>query len=260
MRLHNLVWGVFNPPWLAEALAWNRGDAALERHIATVMGHTRGQALVWDVVNEPCDPRWNEADDLVRIPWKRALGAAYFDRAFHLARDADPHALLFVNDDLLEYADPASAAKRAAYLRLLERALARGVPIQGFGLQSHLRPERPFDPSPYRRFLAALASMGLVIHITEMDVIDRTLPAEPAVRGAAVAALTRAVLETALDARAVRAVLTWGLTSRYSWLETSDEVRRPDGLPTLGLPYDAALRPTPMRAAIAAALAAAPGR
>ncbi len=260
VRLHNLAWGVYNPPWLAGALASGQAEHALRHHIAAVAGRYAGQVLAWDVCNEPSDPRWNQADDLVAIGWKKALGAGYVDTAFQAARTADPHALLFINDDLLEYDDAASQAKRDGYLRLLPRLLARGVPVQGFGLEAHLRPERRLAEKPYRDFLRELAGMGLVIHVTELDISDRTLPADVPARDRAVATLAGQFLDIVLDERAVRAVLTWGLTARHSWLTSATEVARADGLPPRGLPYDGGLAPTAMWGAIASALERAPAR
>ena len=260
VRMHNLAWGVYNPLWLAGALAEGRGAEVLRRHIATVAGRYAGQVLAWDVINECSDPRWNQPDDLVNIGWKKALGAGYVDQAFAAAHTADPRALLFLNDDLLEYDDAASQAKRDGYLRLIPRLLRRGVPVQGFGLEAHLRPERAFAPAPYRAFLRELAGMGLVLHVTELDISDRTLPADIGRRDAALAALARAYLDTTLDEPAVRAVLTWGLTTHHSWLATAAEVRRTDGLAPRGLPYDEALGRTAMWRAMADAFDAAPLR
>ncbi len=260
VRLHNLAWGVYNPPWLAGALASGQAEDVLRHHVSAVAGRYAGEVLAWDVCNEPSDPRWNQADDLVNIGWKKALGAGYVDAAFAAAHAADPNALLFINDDLLEYEDAASQAKRDGYLRLLPRLLARGVPVQGFGLEAHLRPERKLAEKPYRDFLRELAGMGLVIHVTELDISDRTLPADVATRDRALAALARQFLDVVLDERAVRAVLTWGLTTRHSWLATAPEVARTDGLPPRGLPYDGLLQPTAMWRAIASALDHAPGR
>ena len=260
VRMHNLAWGVYNPLWLAAALASGRAEQVLRRHIAAVAGRYAGQVLAWDVINEPSDPRWNQPDDLVAIGWKKALGANYVNIAFTAAHTADPRALLFLNDDLLEYDDRASQAKREGYLRLITRLLRQSVPLQGFGLEAHLRPERSFAASPYRAFLRELAGMGLIIHVTELDISDRTLPAPTAPRDAAIAALCKAYLDATLDETAVRAVLTWGLTTRHSWLGKAEEVARTDGLPPRGLPYDEHLRPTPMRAAITAAFDHAPRR
>ena len=260
VRLHNLAWGVYNPRWLAGALAAGQAEDVLRHHISVVAGRYAGQVLAWDVLNEPSDPRWNQSDDLVNIGWKKALGAGYVDTAFSAAHTADPQALLFINDDLLEYDDPASQAKRDGYLRLLPRLLARGVPVQGFGLEAHLRPERKLAVAPYRDFLRELAGMGLVIHVTELDISDRTLPAGITARDNALAATCKQFLDIVLDEAAVRAVLTWGLTTRHSWLTHTAEVARADGLPPRGLPYDADLQPTAMWQAVASALDHAPSR
>ena len=54
--------------------------------------------------------------------------------------------------------------------------------------------------------------------------------------------------------------MTWGLTDRHTYQSSDPHFARADGLAPRALPYDAELRPTAMRDAIAAALAAAPLR
>jgi len=259
LRLHNLVWGVWNPPWVARAQEEGRGEEIMLRHIGAVAGHVRGRAIAWDVVNEPADPRWPSGPEgLCRIGWWRAMGPAYVERAFRAAHEADPQALLFVNDDWLEYAQ--CAEKRRIYLRLLEGWLARGVPVHGFGIEAHLHPDIAFDAGPYRQFLKALGELGLIIHITELDVQDRALPADSAVRDRIVADTAGRFLDAALDERAVRAVLCWGLSDRAGDLDRDPTTRRPDGLPSRGLPLDALLRRKPLYEAIGRALDNAPDR
>jgi endo-1,4-beta-xylanase len=69
-------------------------------------------------------------------------------------------------------------------------------------------------------------------------------------------------LDILLDAAPVKGVSTWGISDRHSWLEVTEEdyARFPgawqgDTGPGLnrGLPYDAAMRPKMMYAAIAKA-------
>lgn len=264
LRLHTIVWGLAEPRWLRPALEDTDRDGAaalLARHITTVMGRYRGRVLAWDVANEVSDPLWNRGPEgLTLTPWRRALGPDLIPLAFSLAREADPTAKLFLNEDGLEYRGHRFDQKRATYLNMLAGWKRAGVPIDGFGIQAHLDPALPLDMESYRRFLHELAGLGLELHITEFDVRDRTLPAPLAARDAAIAALAARVLETALDERAVTAVLCWGLSTRRSYQNLDREFARPDGAPTRGLPFDAALEPTPMRDAIAAALAAAPIR
>jgi endo-1,4-beta-xylanase len=233
LRLHNLVWAVWNPPWLAGALKDGQGRDLLRRHIVAVAGHLLGRAWAWDVVNEPVDTRWPaDASGLCTNGWWHALGPRYVEEAFWCAHEADPAARLFINDDWLEYPD--CAAKRAKYVRLIETLVARGVPIHGFGLEAHLLPDQPFDAGPYRRFLADIAATGLTIHVTELDVRDSSLPAEAERRDAVVADTLRRYLDTALDEPAVAAVITWALTDRYNYQNTDPAMLRPDGLPSRG--------------------------
>jgi endo-1,4-beta-xylanase len=55
---------------------------------------------------------------------------------------------------------------------------------------------------------------------------------------------------------AVIAVLTWGITDQYSWL--NGEGSRPDHLPERALPFDAAMQPTAAFDAMLQALQTAP--
>jgi endo-1,4-beta-xylanase len=261
LHMHTLVWAVGMPPWLTGALAEGRGDAVLRRHAAMLVPRARGLAAYWDAVNEPVDPRWPaDTDGLCTTPWRRGLGPGFVADAFAAVRAQDPSACLMINDDDLEYAGADRDRKRAQYLRLIERWLRAGVPIGGFGLEAHLKPWLTVAEQPYRRFLRDLAGMGLTLAVTELDVCDRTLPADPGLRDRASAALCRRYLDLVLDEPALRLVQCWGLSDRTSWMRRDPAAARPDGLAPRPCPYDAQLRAKPMRQAIADALAAAPER
>ncbi len=258
LHMHNMIWGVFMRPWERAALAAGRAEAVLARHVAAVAGRYAGRVAAWDVVNEPVDPRWRAGPEgLTLTPWRRALGPGEVAEAFRLTRAADPTALLMINDDNLEYAAPDRQAKRDTYLRLIEGWLRAGVPVGGFGLEAHLKPDQAIDEPALRRFLAALGGLGLQLWVTELDVEDRSLPAEAGARDRAVAAITRRYLDLVLDEPATRAVITWGLSDRHSDLSTMADTKRGDGLPSRGVPYDERLQPKPMREAIAQAFVAA---
>ncbi len=183
--------------------------------------------------------------------------------AFALARQACPTALRVYNDYDLELATQEHEARRRALLALLDRLRRRNVPVEAVGLQCHLRSDTfaAFNPAVFRRFLDQLAARGLQILITELDVLD-LMEGDIATRDAAVAAIYREFLATALDEQAVVALLTWGLSDRYTWLtgRTSDKFWRLDGTPTRPLPFDSQLRPKPAYAALCEELATAPRR
>ena len=108
----------------------------------------------------------------------------------------------------------------------------------------------------------ACADKGLDtdVVLTELDVKDRRLPPDIAERDRAVADHARAFLDAALDERAVKGVVTWGITDRYSWLSTTKGSMRDDGLTVRGLPLDENMQRKPLWHAIAEAFDHAPAR
>lgn len=177
-----------------------------------------------------------------------------------MAAEADPNAMLLYNDYSLDYDTNEDETKRNAVLRLLERLKSRGVPIHGLGLQAHLDgpDSHQFNPVQMQRFLREVADLGLKIFVTELDVEDQTLPANVDQRDRIVAAAYEDYLSAILAEPAVIAVLTWGLSDRYSWL--SEFKPREDGLPVRPLPLDVDLQPKLAWNAIARAFDQAPQR
>ena len=94
--------------------------------------------------------------------------------------------------------------------------------------------------------------------ITELDVNDQKLPANPAVRDRIVAGIYEDFLSAALSEKAVTTVVVWGITDRISWLSTKNP--RPDGAALRPLPLDANLKPKLAWNAIARAFDRAPKR
>ncbi len=259
----HLLWHQSVPDWFVGLGRRADAEAAMTRHISALGQAYAGQVQAWNVVNEALDPRGLGVDGLRRSVLLDRFGEAFIDMGFHAARAADPSALLVYNDYSLETTSPIHAARRRALLALLDRLLARRVPIDAVGLQSHLRVDgAPFDADAYRKFLAEIAARGLRILITELDILDRERRRAPAERDTEVADYYARFLATALDETAVVSVVTWGLSDRYTWLspELTPELNLPAGPPARPLPFDAEFRPKPAYSAVMAAFAAAPVR
>jgi endo-1,4-beta-xylanase len=154
--------------------------------------------------------------------------------------------------------------KRKALFELLDGFRKRNVPIDMVGLQGHLETEKMpnFNEKVFEGVLRELTDRGLEIMITELDVIDRGSPADIKRRDAEVAAAYRRYLDVALANPSVKAVITWGLSDRDSWITNGQykQTVRADGLKPRPLPFDADYVPKPAYAAIAEALNAAPPR
>ena len=246
IRGHNLAWHQNNPKWLEATATKENARELLVTHIETVAGRYAGRMHSWDVVNEAIRVEDGRADGLRNSMWLRLVGEEYIELAFKTAREADPQALLTYNEYGIEEETRAGEQKREAAIEMLRRMVARRVPVDAVGVQSHIaaavtaggsNPAASQYGTGMVRFIGAARELGLQVFVTEMDVNDRALAAEIAGRDAAVAAAYKQYLELALGDPAVKAVLTWGITDRYTWLD--HEEGRADGKLERPLLFDA---------------------
>jgi endo-1,4-beta-xylanase len=70
----------------------------------------------------------------------------------------------------------------------------------------------------------------------------------------------RAFLDVCLDEKAVRGVMTWGLTDKHSWLKNDGRAMKFGAALVRPLPYDDAMKRKPLWDTIARAFDAAPVR
>ncbi|OJV81351.1 MAG: 1,4-beta-xylanase [Cellulomonas sp. 73-92] len=213
VRGHNLMWHQSNPAWLTEGgFTPDQLRQILHDHISTVVGHYRGRIAAWDVANEIFDDYGRlQAGD----PFTDALGVGIVADAFRWAHEADPAAVLYLNDYNVE----SSAAKRQAYLDLARQLLAQGVPLGGMGIQGHLSLQYPPFPPDFRSTLQAFADLGLDVAITELDVRMALTGGEATGDQLATQAdwYRQAVAGCLAVARCV-SVTMWGLPDTYSWV------------------------------------------
>jgi endo-1,4-beta-xylanase len=257
LRGHTLVWEQSTPPWAKREILVRRDWRLVAEHFSRVLSRYRGRIGEWDVVNEAIDTE-HGAEGLRATCFYRAFGPQYVERALREARALEPAARLLINDYGFEYENPVDEARRTAFLDLLTRLTAAGAPLDGVGLQAHLDLSKGrIRPATIERFVHAIAGLGLDVTITELDVKESDARAPIDVRDERVAEHTHDYLDVVLAQPAVRGLVTWGLSDKYSWL--SDATRVADAAAGLnrGLPYDAGFVPKRMYAAIGGALTSA---
>jgi len=243
LRGHTLVWHDGLPDWFNTVATRSNAQSLITTHVTTLASRYRGLMHSIDVANEIVQPLYGRADGLRESSLLTLLGPTWFDIPFHAARAADPNALLFYNDYDVEKNLPEHETKRTFVLRTIEGMLRRGVPIHGFGLQSHLSPGwTAADSAALRPFLANLTAMGLKIMVTELDVNDQTLTADIATRDLIVGLTYRDFLMTMMEQPSFLGALTWGLGAKYSWI--GENFPRADRLANRPLPYDVNLQRT----------------
>jgi endo-1,4-beta-xylanase len=258
----HLVWYRTTPAWMAN-LSAKDAEGAILRYIAELWQRFGNDAYSWNVVNEAIEPYDHRSDRLRKTVYLDKFGMDYFDFAAHAAKDAAPNVLRVYNDYAFEMDTDYCEQRRQTLLRLLDQFKKRNTPIQAVGLQTHLRLDGSrFNEKIYSNFLKEISDRGFLILITEMDVFDIKTPGSIAVRDRMVADLYSQVLNTALENQAVKSVVTWGLSDRYTWLTPRYDPHfvRSDGLPNRPLPFDDQFQPKPAFWALVNAFRHAPRR
>ncbi len=249
LRGHTLVWNDGNPTWVTK-LSQDRRIYWMERHITEMMERYAGRMHSWDVVNEPFWPGHGNKGGFRGGPWYDAMGPAYVARAYKIAEKLDPSAKMVLNEAFTESNTALGLTVREGLLKLVDDIKGKGARLDAVGLQAHIRPNEPFDPEGWRKFLGELAARDVDIYLTELDVDDRIWKGSDAERDAEVAKAYRAVLDCALDEKRVTTVITWELADRFS---SYVDVYGPT---TRCLPFDRDLKPKPAFDALVAGLRA----
>ncbi|WP_256923433.1 endo-1,4-beta-xylanase [Streptomyces sp. 13-12-16] len=231
VHAHTLVWFEALPAWMRAEMTHEQRRRVMVEHIRAVAGHFRGKVAEWDVVNEPMsdeDEDYSNGNRGVRPQlWFEAMGEQYIDIAFHAAREADPHAVLYLN----EYGVEEDGPRWDALYELLIRLKERGVPIDGVGFQDHeYAVGDRTDPEVFRRKVRALAGLGLKARVSEADVLvdedeediqARQLAGKLAVCG---------------EEPNCTSFSTWGFTDKYG---STADLRHYPPSPGNALPWDA---------------------
>ena len=246
MRGHTLCWHESVPAWIQTPENRINTRQFFVDHITTVCKHYAGKLQSWDVVNEAILPKDGQPGGLRKSFWYEQMGPGYIDLAFRTARAADPHAKLTYNDYGVEYDNEEDAERRRLILELLRGMQQRQVPLDAVGIQSHVKAAQPYTfGKGLADYIEAIRQMGLEVYLTEMDVNeDDIVTNDPVKRDAIIAQTYTEYLHVALANPAVKLVITWDLSDRFTWLNDGPtHHRKQPNRPQRSLPFDRDYRP-----------------
>lgn len=224
MRGHTLVWHSQVPQWISKDgykndKNWTKDElyAIMENHINGVAGALKGRVREWDVVNECLDDDqsivWSNPSGykLRSSVWMQVLGEDYLEQAFRLAHEADPDALLYINDYGVEFMGD---AKAEAYFNLVKKLVEKGTPIHGVGLQCHLTTGQ-INARRLKDNIHRYQELGLKCIVTELDIEQADPKAGDAAKRQAEDYC--ALVMAAMSEENCPSVMIWGLCDPDSW-------------------------------------------
>ncbi len=176
--------------------------------------------------------------------WLDVIGPEYIDLAFRWAHEADPAAKLYYNDYDIESPGP----KARAVTRLVHGLQARGVPIDGVGIQAHeLTVRSAFATRPRGRAARVRGAWPSTSRSPSSTSASRSPPTSEARRAGR--ASTATCSHACLAVPRCRTFVTWGFTDR-----SLVGARRVPGFGD-ALPFDRDYRPKPAVGALRSGLA-----
>jgi len=217
---HTLIWHNQVPDWMKEF----KGDSAafeaiFKEHIQTIISRYKNKVSSFDVVNEAIADntgKWRKTF------WLDRLGKDYIARAFKYAKAVAPDVKLFYND----YSFESESLKRELALKMVNDFKNRGIPIDGIGIQMHIRVDQPVLKE-IEETLTKFAKTGLLIHISELDISFNENNKEPQYKtfNPAMASLQKQRYEDVVGAynRIVPicqqyGITIWGFADKYNWI------------------------------------------
>lgn len=215
VEAHHYVWG--EEKWLPEWLT--KGDFTapelmdiLQDHIMTVGQKYSGKIAQWTVVNEAFT-RGQHLYDLNDWWADNTGGQNYIDQAFHWARQADPGSKLILNDFNNESLNDTSNAM----YDYLKGALARGVPIDGIGMQMHIDGGHPPTKDEVASNMKRFAELGLGVYVTEFDVNMNDVKANAHAKNKIQENIYYEMMRACIESKVCHSFAFLGITDGETW-------------------------------------------
>ena len=244
VQAHHYLWGdeKWLPGWLKEG-NYSREELRrlMREHILTVGQHYQGRIREWTVVNES----FTRAEHLYGLHdwWADHAGADYLDDAFRWARQADPHSKLILNDF---HNESINTTSNAMY-DYIKGAKARGVPINGIGMQMHIDGTHPPTKDEVVTNMKRFGELGVAVYVTEFDVNMYDLPGDNGTKDEVAANIYYEMLRACIESRVCHSFAYLGITDKETWYKYMGIDARP-------LMFDERYRPKPAFYAVRRAL------
>lgn len=215
IQAHHYLWG--EEKWLPEWLkSGNYNQAQLndliKDHILTVGGRYKGQIKEWTVVNEA----FTRGQNMYGLNdwWGDHMGGkGYIDDAFIWARQADPSSKLILNDFNNEGINDISNEMHT----YIKDAKARGVPIDGIGMQMHIDGTHPTTKDEVVSNMKRFGDLGVGVYVTEFDINMNDVPAGSAEKDRIAGNIYYEMMRSCIESKVCKSFAYLGITDKETW-------------------------------------------
>jgi endo-1,4-beta-xylanase len=233
---HTLIWHSQAPRWFFTDENGNdvSREVLIERmrnHISTVVGRYKGRVHGWDVLNEAVV----EDGSFRKSKFYEIIGEEFVELAFQFAAEGDPTAELYYNDYGM-----ANPGRRKGVIEMVKNLQAKGIKIDGIGMQGHLNLES-LNMEEFEKSIVAFAELGIPVMITEFDLTILPFPSRQTTADVGLRAEYEARMNPYADGFTyevlvewnqactdifrlflkhqdkISRVTTWGVTDNHSW-------------------------------------------
>ncbi len=235
IQAHHFVWGEekWLPDWLKKG-SYTKEQLLgfLHDHIATVGGRYKGKIREWTVVNEA----FTRNQHLFGLHdwWADHIGdQSYIDQSFIWAHQADPNAKLILNDFMNESKNDVSDAM----YNYIKDAKARGVPIDGIGMQMHIDGTHPPMKDEVVANMKRFGDLGVSVYVTELDVNMNDVKADDKAKDQIEGSIYYEMMRACIESSVCKSFAILGVTDKETWY---NYLGLPDARP---LPFDKDYKP-----------------
>lgn len=219
IQLHHLLWGERSwlPGWLKEGNYSSQQLRAYQKdYIQKVVSRYKGRVNEWSVSNEAFTRKarqynlrdwWadNTSDDFTNL-----------DNLFIWAKQADPNAILLLNDFHNEEENDI-ANDMYDYIK---EAKKRGVPIDGIGMQLHVNAAKPPSRLGVIKNMQRFGALGVPSYVTEFDVNVNSLEGNKAYKRKVEATVTYEMVRACIESKSCNSFSVFGVSDKNDYLKT----------------------------------------
>lgn len=216
MRLQHLLWGEekWLPGWLKNGkYTKDQLYGIIDDHIRTVMARYKGKIREYTVVNEAFTRGMHLYN--LRDWWADGVGSTseYIDHAFMTARAADPSAKLILND----FGNEKQSEVSDAMYEYIKGAKARGVPIDGVGMQMHIGGGNPPKKEDVIWNMKRFADLGVAVYVTEFDVNMGDVEGSYEEKADKQKTIYHDMMRACIESKVCKSFTMLGITDKETW-------------------------------------------